>query len=121
LEARNLIWRNDELKKEVFSRMHGGEGDIEILNIVKKEDLCGKARLIAKVTFGVGSSIGVHKHENEEEIFYILSGKGRLNIDGIDYEVKPGDSVITKSGSSHSFRNIHDKEKLVVLVVILLY
>lgn len=52
-----------------------------------------------------GASIGEHGHENEEEIYVILSGQGSMRIDGVDTPVIAGDVCLTRSGHSHSLVN----------------
>jgi len=63
----------------------------------------------AKITINPGSSIGVHEHVGEEEIFYIISGKGLVNDNGTITEVGPGDAVLTGNGASHSVEAVGDE------------
>ncbi len=115
-----MIKRANEMVKEIKEQMRGGKGSVEILHIFKQEELRGKARLCAKITIAPGSSIGLHQHDNEEEIFYIISGNGMVNDNGNVSEVKAGDSIITGNGASHSVENTGD-EPLEMMAVILLY
>jgi mannose-6-phosphate isomerase-like protein (cupin superfamily) len=53
-----------------------------------------------------GKSVHHHKHDDTEQIFYILKGTGILSI-GIDkkeYPVKPGDAVRIPLSTLHSIR-----------------
>lgn len=52
-----------------------------------------------------GATIGEHKHEDDEEIYVILSGRGVMRIDGVDREVGQGDICLTRAGHSHDLRN----------------
>ena len=61
-----------------------------------------------------GSSIG-HHTQQEDEIYYVLSGRGTMTIDGKEFEVGPGDAVLTRPGSSHGLKQI-GKEDLVILI-----
>ncbi len=47
-----------------------------------------------------GSSIGYHLQETDE-VYYVLSGRGRMTINGREVPVNPGDAVLTRKGSSH--------------------
>jgi mannose-6-phosphate isomerase-like protein (cupin superfamily) len=47
-----------------------------------------------------GSSIGYHRQETDE-VYYVLSGTGRMTIDGREFAVGPGDCILTRPGSSH--------------------
>jgi mannose-6-phosphate isomerase-like protein (cupin superfamily) len=115
-----MFKKSTEMATEVRERMRDGNGSTEILHIIKKEETKGKIRLFAKVRLKKGCSIGLHAHEGEDEVFYILSGKGRANDSGKDYEVGPGDAIVTGNGASHSIANTGD-EPLDFIAVILLY
>lgn len=47
-----------------------------------------------------GKAVGEHKH-NCDEIMHVLEGKGTFIIDGVEYEVKPGDSVYVAPNVVH--------------------
>jgi mannose-6-phosphate isomerase-like protein (cupin superfamily) len=56
-----------------------------------------------KRTFHPGSGVGYHK-QTEDEIYYVLSGKGVMTLDGKAVEVTPGTAVLTRTGSSHGLK-----------------
>lgn len=62
-----------------------------------------------------GASIGEHLN-NKDEIYYILSGRGELMLDGDYREVGAGDAILTRRGSRHGLRQSGD-EDLVIFVV----
>jgi len=47
-----------------------------------------------------GASIGYHLQETDE-VYYMLSGSGKMTINGKEFAVKSGDAILTRSGSSH--------------------
>jgi mannose-6-phosphate isomerase-like protein (cupin superfamily) len=115
-----MIKRSAEMEKEVRERMREGKGTVEILHVFRKEELKGKVRLFARLRLARGSSIGYHVHDGEEEIFYILSGAGRVT-DGTEVStVGPGDAVLTGGGAGHAIENVGD-EPLELLAAILLF
>jgi mannose-6-phosphate isomerase-like protein (cupin superfamily) len=61
-----------------------------------------------------GSGIGYHL-QKEDEIYYVLSGKGEMTIDGKSFEVTPGTAVLTRPGSSHGLKQT-GREDLVILI-----
>jgi len=67
-----------------------------------------------KRAFKPGSAIGYHE-QHEDEIYYVLSGRGMMKIDGKEFEVGPGDAVLTRPGSSHGLKQV-GKEDLVILI-----
>ena len=109
-----------DMIKEVRERMRDGSGEIEIVHIFKKDELKGKARLFARLILKKNCSIGFHTHDDEEEIYYILSGKGTVEENGKTYDTSAGDAILTGNGAGHSITNQQD-EPLEVLAVILLY
>jgi mannose-6-phosphate isomerase-like protein (cupin superfamily) len=67
-----------------------------------------------KRAFKPGSAIGYHL-QREDEIYYVLSGRGMMTIDGKEFEVGPGDAILTRPGSSHGLKQV-GKEDLVILI-----
>ena len=61
-----------------------------------------------------GSAIGYHE-QKEDEIYYVLSGRGEMTIDGKTFEVSPGDAILTRPGSSHGLRQT-GAEDLVIMI-----
>ena len=47
-----------------------------------------------------GASIGYHLQKTDE-VYYVLSGMGKMTIDGQEFSVSPGDAILTRGGSSH--------------------
>ena len=115
-----MIKYANEMFNELKHEMRGGKGTVEITHIFKQEDLTGKARLCARITISPGCSIGLHEHLAEEEVFYIIGGKGLVNDNGTVKEVATGDAILTGNGASHSIENI-GQEPLVLVAVILLF
>ena len=61
-----------------------------------------------------GSSIGYHQ-QKEDEIYYVLSGRGIMQMNGKEFEVGPGDAILTRPGSSHGLRQV-GAEDLVIII-----
>ena len=115
-----MIRRKADMEKEVRERMRDGKGACEILHVFRRQELHGKVRLMARMRLARGCSIGYHLHDGEEEIFYILSGKGQVTDGSTISQVGPGDAVLTASGEGHSIENL-DQEPLDFMATILLY
>jgi mannose-6-phosphate isomerase-like protein (cupin superfamily) len=67
-----------------------------------------------KRAFHPGSGVGLHE-QKEDEIYYVLSGRGTMTLDGKTVEVTPGTAVLTRTGSSHSLKQA-GSEDLVILI-----
>lgn len=61
-----------------------------------------------------GSGIGLHE-QKEDEIYYVLSGRGQMTLDGKTVDVTPGTAVLTRTGSSHSLKQV-GSEDLVIMI-----
>jgi len=61
-----------------------------------------------------GSAIGYHQ-QTEDEIYYVLSGRGEMTLDGKTVDMGPGTAVLTRTGSSHGLKQV-GAEDLVILI-----
>ena len=61
-----------------------------------------------------GSSIGYHL-QNEDEVYYIVSGTGMMKMNRDSLSVAAGDGVLTRPGNSHGLRQT-GTDSLVVII-----
>ena len=61
-----------------------------------------------------GSGIGYHE-QKEDEIYYVLSGRGAMTVDGKTFDVGPGTAVLTRPGSSHGLKQV-GADDLVIMI-----
>ena len=61
-----------------------------------------------------GAGVG-HHVQHEDEVYYVLSGRGVMTVDEQPVEMTPGTAVLTRPGSSHSLKQV-GSEDLVVLI-----
>ena len=61
-----------------------------------------------------GSGIGYHE-QKEDEIYYVLSGRGVMTIDDKSFEVTPGTAVLTRPGSSHGLKQAGPDDLVILL------
>jgi mannose-6-phosphate isomerase-like protein (cupin superfamily) len=57
-----------------------------------------------------GASCGEHTHSDTEEIYFILSGRATMYLDGTPLEVAAGDLITTPIGSRHAIANHADQD-----------
>lgn len=62
--------------------------------------------LCERNTFPPGNGTPPHAHEENEETFYVIRGKAKVNIEGHDYEAKPGCVVHIPPGITHNLLSI---------------
>ena len=61
-----------------------------------------------------GSAIGYHE-QTEDEIYYFLSGRGVMTLDGTNVNVGPGTAVLTRTGSSHGLKSIGSEDLVIII------
>jgi len=99
-----MIIHRDEMKVEQKEHMRGGEGTATLVHFVDGAGM-KNARLLSEISLPPGASIGDHRHDSETEYYIILEGNGIVVDDGVEKPVKPGDTVVTGDGASHSIKN----------------
>ena len=64
----------------------------------------GPSRGIVKGILEVppGASVLLHRHHEPEETYYVLSGQGRMQIDGSESALGPGSAVFIPSNARHA-------------------
>ena len=55
------------------------------------------------------NSSNPHVHENEEEVFYVVEGKGEIMLANEMFKIKPGSTVYVKPGTLHQLINTDNK------------
>ena len=63
-----------------------------------------------------GGNVHRHKHKSEENFWYIVSGSGVVEIDGVDHPVVEGDALVIPRGAFHSART-DEKTRMRILQV----
>ena len=106
------------LKVNEIEGLKGGEGKLKMIEILTKEELKDEGKLFSRVILERKSSIGLHKHINDFEVYYILKGTGQVLEKNKTYTVNEGDVVYTSHEEEHSIENIGDDELEMLAVVI---
>ena len=113
-----MIRNGKDKTVETRENMRGGSGSVSIAHLWKRDEMnAGCCRMAAEITIPPGCGIGFHRHEEEEEIFYIISGVADFDDDGRRVRLAPGDTTLTTAGGGHAIANAGE-EDLVVLAVI---
>lgn len=91
---------------------HAGGGQTTAYSFFREAS--GLTLVFRKRALEPGSAIGYHL-QSEDEIYYILSGRGSMTVDGETFDVEPGDAILTRPGSSHGLKQV-GSEDLVLLI-----
>ena len=84
--------------------LRGGAGEAKFFpSLLPQEGAC--VRTAARIELAPGSSIGFHRHEDDEEVYAIVSGEGTYFYDGGEAPARSGDIFTTLRGMSHGLRN----------------
>jgi mannose-6-phosphate isomerase-like protein (cupin superfamily) len=59
---------------------------------------------LAEATLAPGQATERHYHAETEEIYFIETGRGEMEVDGARREVGPGDAVLIPPGAWHEIR-----------------
>ncbi len=113
-----MIIRKKDMKQEARPNALGGEGAPLFHILLDPKYLKDEAKMFNIVEFKPGESLGLHRHTDNFEIYYILEGKAVVNDNGIDVEVGAGDLIYTADGAQHSIENIGDTNMKMIATVI---
>ena len=61
-----------------------------------------------------GSGIGYHE-QHEDEVYYVLSGRGVMTLDDTPHDVTPGTAILTRTGSSHGLKQVGSEDLVIVI------
>ena len=61
-----------------------------------------------------GASIGYH-HQETDEVYYIDGGTGKMTINNNTFDVKAGDAVLTRTGSSHGLVQTGNSDLTIII------
>lgn len=114
------LFTKDSLKTWDREKVAGGEGVLYGKFSFTRNDAKPDQAIkeIGWMTLQPGASIGLHKHENNEDAYIIVSGEGVFTDGGgKESAVKAGDITIARKGEAHALKNT-GKEPLVFLDVI---
>ena len=105
---------------------HDGEGVIYVRQLLGYEPLLPVPgnpddfetllNFMHETTLPVGTSVGLHPHVGNEELYYVIEGKGEMTIDGQKIIMEPGSVTLAKNGSEHAFKNIGDTDLRIVVI-----
>jgi mannose-6-phosphate isomerase-like protein (cupin superfamily) len=86
--------------------IHDGKGRGKNALVFDAADFDTPCKFIRYVEMEPGSSIGVHTHGENEEIYVVLSGNGVMTVNDESQSVKPGDVILNKPSWRHGLANI---------------
>jgi mannose-6-phosphate isomerase-like protein (cupin superfamily) len=89
--------------------VHGTTGLSRWKCLARRAGLFGSWEAVEWAWIPPGGISGEHVHTRTEEIYFILSGRGEMTLDGRPHQVGPGNLILTGLGTRHGLRNIGDE------------
>ena len=80
-----------------------------------EEDLEAEGTKVQIVQVKPGNKVDPHYHKKQTEVFNIQKGEGVIGINGEEYQVDPGETLLCKPNDTHYVKNQSD-EPLEILV-----
>lgn len=100
-----------DIPEQIVNRMRDGEGNVHKHTF---EDEYAKIMIL---TLEPGASIGRHTHETDFEVFYGISGRGKVLYEGGEEPMLPGACHYCPPGHGHSLVNDGDEPLSVFALV----
>lgn len=113
-----MVRKSEEMKSELRTAMGGGNGSVTVMQILEKAELKQHGRLFARNILKPGTSIGMHQHVGDYEIYYIAKGEGVFNDNGVLIPVREGDVGVIDNLQSHAIENTGDQDMEVIAIVL---
>jgi mannose-6-phosphate isomerase-like protein (cupin superfamily) len=85
--------------------IHEGKGVGKNARVFDAADFDTPLKFINYLEMEPGSSIGVHRHGANEEVYVVLAGYGVMTVNDERQAVKPGDIILNKPGWQHGLEN----------------
>jgi mannose-6-phosphate isomerase-like protein (cupin superfamily) len=86
---------------EAFTTKDGSE----IRELLAHRNSCIRKQSLAEARLPVGAGTTPHYHAATEEIYYILAGRGRMQVGGDSQDVGPGDAIAIPPNQVHTIAN----------------
>ncbi|KAJ4455059.1 hypothetical protein PAPYR_10079 [Paratrimastix pyriformis] len=82
----------------------------------------GNSRLtthsIAHIIIPAGGEVKPHYHRACEEVYHVVSGGGRMKLDGKEAEISQGDTVVILPGERHSISAPPDRDLVMIVTCV---
>ncbi|KGJ88581.1 cupin domain-containing protein [Colwellia psychrerythraea] len=82
----------------------------------RRADFQGAWDFALRVKMPPNSSMGLHEHGEDEEMYIILNGEGLMTIGGENKRVRKGDMILNKPHGTHGLLNDSDQELELLII-----
>ena len=100
-----MLRRQSEMKLAVLANCHDGRGNVHCRTVLARGDSELDIRFMHDDVIEPAASIGEHRHEHDEEVYFVVEGQGTMILDGQRFPIGPGDVSVVRPGHSHGLVN----------------
>ncbi|MBE7029905.1 MAG: cupin domain-containing protein [Ruminococcaceae bacterium] len=100
-----MIKRAVEMKPLIDLCAEGGRGELALTKMSDYFNGPDKLEMFAYAELEPGAEVGYHVHIGEMESYYIITGEGTYNDNGVSVPIKSGDMTYTPNGEGHGIKN----------------
>ncbi|GAB3079001.1 cupin domain-containing protein [Micromonospora schwarzwaldensis] len=94
----------DQLMRTVVAD-HGGVGELRAHRAYDRSTAVAGVAFIDLVVVPPGSSIGLHRHGDDQETYVLLRGEATMHRGGEEFRVRAGDVVVNPPHTVHGLLN----------------
>ena len=81
-----------------------------------KDNTSLKNLVVSSTTLHSGKSTRGHSHPGKEEVYMIMSGTGRMQLDDKEFDISGGEMVLIEDGVFHRVHNNGDIDLYMVCI-----
>lgn len=96
--------------------MHGGTGQVLYRRRFDPTVFRTPWAYVDQLVIQPGSSVGMHRHTHVSEVFYIISGEGRIRVGSESAAIRTGDAIPIEINEVHGIENT-GSEPLDVIII----
>jgi uncharacterized cupin superfamily protein len=107
----------DAMPSGPLERCHDGVGALQCIRVLQGGAKAGRhLNFLHDDILPPGTSIGLHRHKDDEEYYYIVSGRGTMTLDGRRIPVRAGDITAVLPGGEHGLENDSDADMRIIVI-----
>lgn len=113
-----MMIKKENIKKIKLEKPRNGQGIMFLNAYLSNNELQNSMTGFNMMELQECGEIGYHQHKGDEEIYFIISGKGIVKDNGVEMEVGEGDLIYTKDEEWHGLKNIGNEAlKFIAFIV----
>ena len=119
MSGKTTVLINNQREYATYEKCHGGEGPFLFKDLLGALDEKRFIKYIHDDVIPPGSTFGNHQHPCDgvfEEWYFVISGRGVMQLDGREYEMRAGDISGCFAKGCHGIKNT-GTDNLRILVI----